>query len=167
MKQEFDFTLEYPISFHHDGEVRQAHIITLRAPSRKHSNLTAKLRQWFAQAIADMQSRGIGGDDEVDVDSDSVDEVEADEDVSIDDDETLIEAASAMNILLASNIDYQVFEAKFVKLITCQNPVICTVDGLDDVKMTQSIYETFNDSDWEKLVGEYIARFLVSSAMRS
>jgi len=134
-------TIEYkllkPITFQKDGVNVDAGIIFLKAPSRKHSKSTRFLKQTFFRAI-----KAMGNQDDQKKSSSSDGDIKGDD---------------VVMMLMMSDIDIsECLEAL---------KVILTTGGAEidnELDLPAGSYDQLTESDEERLLGEYLANFLLS-----
>ena|SRR3990167_9043702 len=138
-KSEFTFQLETPVSYHAGGNIVDGYELILKAPSNKQRHESAKLKQGFFRALKGMaDNRG------------TVDTGEQKESAAI-------SGSEVMSVIMMSDVDLSDYQENFRQLLLNG---ACYVGG---VKLTQPIFESLSDSDTERLMGEYIANFLLAS----
>lgn len=134
--------LKNPVKYHKNGEIEYSHELTLFAPTGSHRRELVKLKQYFIKAIKSLQ-----GTDKADKSSS---------------DDGQLTAESISYVFMFSDIDFNEIIDTFESLIT---KGLCNVD--DNQKMTSSIYKNIMPDDLEKIIGEYLLVFLLSSTMNN
>lgn len=143
---EFTFILETPVSIAVGGSFVPVSEMILKAPSNKQRNESAKLKQGFFRAVEEMQGR-------------SSDKIESKETINTSSDDDLT-GDKIIPVLFMSKIDINAYQENFRVLLLND---ICTIGG---TKLTSPIFDSISDADTERLMGEYIANFLLSSLKR-
>lgn len=139
---EFHFNLESPIDYHKGAQIEKAHELTLKAPSNKQRHQSAKLKQGFFRALKGMaDNRG-----EI---TDVVDEKQS-----------VITGSEVISIIMMSDVDLSEYQDNFRELLLNG---ACFVG---DIKLTSPMYDLLSDSDTERLMGEYVANFLLASHLK-
>lgn len=148
LKSEFIFTLSTPLSYHEKGQLATTSELLLKAPSSKQRNESAKLKQGFFRALKDMESVTNG---KTDVEKEAVKERMAAQEEEIGADEIL-------SIIMMSNVDLGSYQESFRTLLLND---ACMVGG--STKLTAPMFDNLSDADTERLLGEYLANFLLAS----
>lgn len=143
---EFTFILDTPVSIAVGGSFVPVSEMILKAPSNKQRNESAKLKQGFFRAVEEMQGR-------------SSDKIESKETINTSSDDDLT-GDKIIPVLFMSKIDINAYQENFRVLLLND---ICTIGG---TKLTSPIFDSISDADTERLMGEYIANFLLSSLKR-
>jgi len=141
---EFTFALSNPLEYMEAGNISFAKELILKAPSNKQRNEAAKLKQGFFRALKGM-ANGKG-----EVATDTKDSKK---------DET-ISGTEVMSVIMMSDVDLADYQDAFRTLLlndTCFAGV---------QKLTAPMYDKLSDADTEKLMGEYIANFLLASHLQ-
>ena len=141
-KAEITYELESPVEYASKGELEAGKFIVLKAPTSKNMAECAFLKQAFFRAIATIpkQDRGdVAEDDGTEVDGEAV--------MSIITMSTGVELAA---VLLTAK-----------DLFTSG---LAMVEG--EVKLTKPIMDTMSQDDLEAMTGEYLANFILASALR-
>jgi len=141
-KSEFVFQLSNPLEYHEKGQIEFANELTLKAPSNRQRHQSAKLKQGFFRAIKSM--------------ADNTGRVETNADKSGEKEEELT-GESVIEIIMMSSVDLVDYQESFRELI------LNDVCYAKEQKLTAPMYDKLSDNDTEKLMGEYIANFLLSS----
>ena len=132
--------LKNPVKYHKNGEIEYSHELTLFAPTGSHRRELVKLKQYFIKAIKSLQGN------------------ENSDQAPSEDGGLTAEAISY--VFMFSDIDFNEIIDTFEALIT---KGLCNVD--DNQKITSSIYKNIMPDDLEKIIGEYLLAFLLSSTM--
>jgi hypothetical protein len=148
LKKEFDFLLQDEIIYSDgQGNAVKTKKLFVKAPSPKQKKYAYKLQQKFMQALkgnlADMQKNNSSSAAESKSDSEKLD------------------GSAIITALLMSNVDINDFMDDLKCLLTSGS---CLIDG--KVELIELWFEQFGFDDQEKLLGEYIASFLLPSVMR-
>lgn len=148
LKKEFDFTLQEEITYADEqSNAVKTKRLFIKAPSSKQKKYAFKLQQKFMQAlkgnIADMQKSG---------------NVETKE---TKDDSEKLNGEAIITALLMSNIDINDLIENLKELLTSGS---CLVDG--KINLIEPWFDQLGFNDIEKLLGEYIASFLLPSIMK-
>jgi len=143
MAKEITFTLSEPVKYgDKSGELQEGAFLTLLPPTSKNMAECAALKQAFFRALpkdGQMQAEADAADSNAEVTGDAV--------------MTLI--AMSKDVELASVLTIG------RELLTSG---VALVDG--EVKMTKPIADTMSQDDLESAIGEYIATFIIASALR-
>jgi hypothetical protein len=137
-KSEFVFTLETPLKYHAKGDIAYCNELTLKAPSNKQRHHSARLKQGFFRALKGM--------------SDNRGEIDAKEEK-----EGEISGSDVISIIMMSNVDLVEYQESFRELL------LSGACFAGDEKLTSPMYDSLSDSDTEKMLGEYVAVFLLAS----
>lgn len=144
-KSEFTFELIKPLPYHRDGEQVFAKEIILKAPSNKQQHETSKLKQGFHRAIHELQNseaanskKNKNKDNEEDINGEDI-----------------------ISMIMASKIDFGEYQQVFGSLLRND------IGWIENEKITMPIYNNISDEDFEKMMGEYIANFLLISMMKN
>ena len=147
-KSEFEFTLNSPIKYqsqgdhHHDGR-----LLVLKAPSNKVRANRAKLKQAFMASVSE-------GEQKVsDAAENQKDTVIADDEMP---DYILMMLYASKSINMAEVLD------EFMNLLTIGK--CCKVEGAED--LTKSMFEEMDADDTDRLLGEYMANFIIASFLK-
>lgn len=136
---EFTFTLSKPIKIAVKGQLEEVNELLLFAPSNKQRREACKLEQGFFRALKSM------ADDKGDV-------AEAAKD-----DGKTITGDEVLSIIMMSDVDFDEYQEIFKKLLLSG---ICKVF---DETFVPSMYDLMNHNDTSRLMGEYLANFLLAS----
>lgn len=141
-KSEFTFKLIKPIPYHDGGNSEAiAKELILKAPSNRQRRQTAKLKQGFFRALNDIQnSKQDSGES-----SDNAEEISGE---------------AVLTIIMMSKVDFADYQDVFRELLLNDIAFIT-----DNQKLKSHNYDEISDTDSDKLMGEYIANFLLSSWM--
>lgn len=141
----FDFVLDEPIDYVVGGEVTSGSRITFYAPKPSQRKKVMKLKQIFFQALPKTSS--------TDVKPEKPSDNAADDDINGD---------AIIALVASSNADY----AEFIEL---GRSLICDQNAkIDDVTYLTTVLVDKIDVDvLESMVGQYIANFIVKSALKS
>lgn len=139
----FDFILDEPVEYAVKGETTTGNKITCYAPKPSQRTKAMKLKQTFFQAIPKNRPTN----------------VEADKKSAEDQD---ITGNEVLFIVAQSEADYPAF-------IELGRSLICDKNAkIDDVEyITTAIIDKLEVETLEALVGDYVANFIVSSALKS
>lgn len=141
----FEFEFEEPIEYAHKGEVTLGHKVVFTAPKSNQRKKTTKLKQMFFRAIASIQ-----GDEPNKPETNDVNK-----NPDIEGDKLLI-------LMAQSDVDYTDF-------IETGRSLICDgVGKVDDVEpFTVFMADKLGIDELELMVGEYVANFILRSALKS
>jgi hypothetical protein len=147
IKSEFIFQLSTPIYYQEDGDARvEARELTLKAPSNKQRRESAELKQGFMRTLKAMANDS--GDVEVDANAKGADKKETGSD----------EILSIM--MMSKEVDFVDYQESFRKLLL--NDIAWITEKQ---RLTSPLYDTLSDEDTDRLLGEYLSTFLLSSLM--
>lgn len=138
----FEFALAKPIKYAFEGNTHEGQLLVLYGPSNKHNKHRVKLQQGFFRAANSLRTSG-------------VDQVEGDSNAPT--------GPEILALMLASDVDMELYHEQFKKLIVA--PDICKVE--DRVSLTDTLYDEMSPDDTDKLMGEYLANFILSSALET
>ena len=136
----FDYVLEEPVEYFVNGEQTEGSRITFYAPKPNQRKKTTKLKQAFFRALPKESSETSSKPDE-DID---------------------IKGAEILFTIAQSDADYTEF-------IETGRSLICDKVGkIDDVEyLTTPIADRLSIDVLEDMIGEYVANFIVKSALKS
>lgn len=140
MKDELRYELTQTIKYAHKGDQVEASFVTLNAPSSKNMTECAYLKQAFFRALPK---------DQGDTESATGKEAEIDAD------------AVMMIIAMSPDVDLAKVMISSKKLLTSG---VALVDG--EEKLTVPIADQLSNDDLEKMTGEYLANFILASALQ-
>jgi len=141
-KEPIVFKLSSPIKLSVDGKFEKQYELYLYSPSNKDRKLTRKLRQQFMHVIADMQNKF--------ADSEGSGKESGEMDGN-----ALIQA-----IYLSDN-EINNFIDTFKTLATNG-----AVKFINDTNINSISYDEISEEDEEKILGEYLANFILTSLMK-
>lgn len=140
------FKLDEPIKVANKGQEDLVYEIVLKAPCGKHRNHLIRLKQGFFKAAVEAnKSRPDAGAEAV---------VEEAAEPSI-----VETAKTVMALLYMSNVDLVALEDEFKTLILNDLGVVS-----DGVRLNSHMIDQMSLSDFERLMGEYLAVFILSSS---
>lgn len=147
LKKEFEFFLQDEITYSDGrGEAIKTKKLFLKAPSNKQTKYAFKLQQKFMQAMksnmADMKNQAASNQSETKTDE-------------------KLNGDSIFTALLMSSIDISEF-LEDLKMLLISGA--CLVDG--KVELIEAWFDLIGFEDKGKLLGEYIASFLLPSIMK-
>ena len=143
-KSEFTFKLIKPLSYHDGGNSEAiAKELILKAPSNRQRRQTAILKQGFFRALKDLQ----------DSRQDSSE---------VSDESGGISGTEVLGVIMMSKVNFADYQDTFRELLL--NDIAFLADR---EKLKSHTYDDMSDEDSEKLMGEYIANFLLSSWMKN
>jgi hypothetical protein len=140
MISEFTFTLSSPVKYHDAGQIAEGFELLLKAPSNKNRIESAKLKQGFFRALKGM------ADNRGNVDTDAAESKDS-----------TISGSEVVSVIMMSDVDLSEYQENFRQLLLNG---VCFVGS---EKLTTPMFDSLSDSDTEKLMGEYIANFLLAS----
>lgn len=148
IKREFEFTLSSPVSYQAEGQAQEGRLLTLTAPSNKVRAQRAKLKEAFMMAIAEAgeqekEQKAVPQGDQKDT---VIEEDEFSEYVLM-----MLYSSPKVNIV-------DMLEEFKGLMIHGQ---CCTIEG--SVKMTAPIFDSMDADDCDRLLGEYMANFILAS----
>lgn len=139
IKDELDFELKKSFDYDYQGERETARLLVLRAPSNKQHKYRVRLQQGFFQAINAIRSTGNSDQTEQNVE---------------------VGGAEILALMLSSDVDMVEYHEVFEKLI-CS--AVCMVE--DKTPLTATLYEKIHPDDLDRLMGDYLGNFILSSAL--
>lgn len=160
-EHEFDFQLSVPITVAKGGDTIEATLIVFQAPTSAVMSQASFLKQAVMQAVKETtdsltpEALEAAKEQANDAKDARQEKGEEEQDWSPNGDEII----QAVN--MASDVQMSALHETFKEL--CCKKGIATVDGADGegVKMTKPIFEQIGFRDAEKMLGEYIANFLM------
>ena len=153
------FRLSKPITYSHNGETVEAQSLVLSAPTAKSRNEAAFLKQFMNRSIREMQASLTDAQREEAIAKAESKKSEIGESATEMTGDEIMQMVS-----MYSPDDINVAHENFKAMITskpAKDSQLCMVDGAE--AMTVPLYEQLLFGDIERLLGEYLARFLVSS----
>lgn len=126
------------------GDQTQVEVIVLLAPSTKNTNECAALKQAFFQASKEHRDSGAKTDRET----------KGDKEETIDGDDIL-------KMIAMSSVDYPQVLATARKLLTTGG--VALVEG--ETKLTSHQLDQMSDEEFEQMVGDYLANFILASSI--
>jgi len=172
--QEVEFNLKKAITFHKDGASQETKKLFLRAPSNSQKRQSRVLKQIFTRALNGMtQGRGDGATQEetrkeFDVDRLKAAFIEAEtpakeqkkilKAVESTEEKDAMDGKQIIMMLLMSDVDYNDAFPHLKKLLTGG---ACEID--EGVPLTAFHYDQIDIDDEDKLLGEYLHNFLLTS----
>ncbi len=138
---EFDFELNVPFDYAHKGEQFQSSFIKLIAPSAKHARFCAPLKQAIFRSLPN----DAGGKEEVDEKEKS----------------QKLEGQTLMALIYQSETVELSQVLLWARELFISKPAIALVEGVE--RVTNPIIDVMHPDDFEEMIGEYIANFVVAS----
>ena len=145
LKTELTYDLLQPVVYDFQGVQKEATQLTLRAPNRSQLKFTAPLKQGFMRAMKSLQGER--------TEAKAVQAAEA---------ESNIGADEVLAVLLMSDVDFYDYAQNFMKL-ACSGAVL--LDGT--TPMTSVLYDRLSDDDGDKILGLYVANFMLASLTKN
>jgi len=146
IKSEHEFKLNVPLKYQHQGEDHEARLIILKAPTNKIRGQRAKLKQAFMQAISEAESKTAET-----ASNDSQDDTIIEDDAIAD--YILMMLYSSKSIKITTIIE------EFKDLIV--NGGVAMIENT--TKMTTPLFENMDADDCDRMMGEYMANFILAS----
>jgi hypothetical protein len=144
-KSEFDFSLSDKIIYHSGSSAEcTCDTLSLRAPSNKDRKRIFKVQQMFLQATKSMISMS---KDQGNIPDPS--------DANAD-----LDAGMIVSVIMMSGVDFGDFTDAVCNLLYKN----CYLD--DDTKLNEALFDKISLDDAQRLVGEYVANFLLPSWMQ-
>ena len=141
IQDELEFVLERPIEYASNGEKTEGKLLILKAPSSKNQKERIKLQQGFFRAITGIKNEGKDKDK-----NDTAD----------------IKGSEILALMLSSDIDMVAYHEDFKRLITSG---VCMVEGTEI--LTAPLYDKVDPDDLDRMLGDYLAAFILSSVLRT
>lgn len=141
IQDEIEFVLGRPIDYAASGELAKGKLLILKAPSSRNQKERIRLQQGFFQAISSLKNDG-----ESKKDAGSAD----------------IKGSEILALMLSSSIDMVAFHEDFKRLITSG---VCLVEGTEP--LTVPLYDKICPDDLDRMLGDYLAGFILSSVLRT
>lgn len=142
-KSSYDLELRHPFTYHNKGEEATAGFIRLDAPTSRHAGQIADLKQYLFRSFPEVEDDGT----EKDTDTDQDPELTGPQVLTL--------------FYKAENVSFKQVLLTAKELFTTK-PSIALVDG--EQAVTNPILYNINPDDFERMTGEYIARFIAASA---
>lgn len=142
--KELEFHLEEPLEYAHDGDPATTEEITLKAPKTRQRKTVGKLKQYFFRALPKDQT-----DDDEKKQDQPQDEVE-------------IKGDEIIFLIAQSDVDYTDFIEQGRKLMLSG-----TAEVAPGVPLTDVLIDRMSIDDVDRMIGEYVATFIVRSALKS
>jgi len=139
MLHEFEFILKEPIKYASKGQENLGFRLTLKAPTAKHREFLIKLKQQFFKALAGLRDNKSALDDKG---------TGADQE---------LDGTQVLMMLYMSGIDMVDFQNVMRAMI------LQGLGNLDEVPLTGYLLDQVDQNEFERLIGEYITSFLLSS----
>lgn len=149
--EEIRYELKKSFEYAFKGDQREAEFITLSAPNFKQLDKMAPIKQAFTQAAKESFS-GMSKDD---LDKHKEDKLEDD-----DDDEEALTGSQVITMLYGSTAK---MERVLLQAEQLFKSGVAMVDG--ESKLTTPLMEKMSGDDFEGMLGEYLANFIVPSLM--
>lgn len=147
--KEIDFELEDPILHHKKGESSEITSILIKSPTAKQRKDAFALKQMFTRAMMKQQ------------DNLSAEQIKAaTERQKTEQKDVEIEPKEIVMMMLASSENFETFNETFKSLL------VSGAAEIDGEKFTQFHYDQLSLDDAERLLGEYLKVFLVSSLLQ-
>lgn len=144
VNDEVEFRLDRPIEFAQSGEIAKGEILILKAPSAKNQKERIKLQQGFFRAITSLKQDG--------ADSNKAATTGSGE----------ISGSEILALMLSSDVDMVAYSEDFRRLATSG---VILVEGSE--VLTAPLFDKLHPDDSDRLLGEYLASFILSSALRT
>ncbi len=142
LKNEFDFKLNQPLKYTAEGQNAETMSLILIAPSQKDGRLASKLKQGFMRAVKSLQK-------------DNVQQSQTAETST-----SKISASEIVMMLYMSDVDVDEYKEIFNELILNGN---CQLDSKQ--KLTRPLYEKLPTEETDRMLGEYLENFMMSSLL--
>ena len=135
----YDFELTHTLKYAHKGEEVEAQFITLSPPTSRHVEWTAELKQAVFRALPEPKE-GV--------------EPEGDPDHVMTGTELLFLFYNAKDVSLKQIL-------LLAKELFTAKPSIVSIDG--EERLTKPLIDAMHPNDFENMMGEYTARFIIAS----
>lgn len=142
METEFNYELEQSFEYASKGEQCTASFITLTAPTSRNMKECAELKQAFFRALPKTPLQ-----DSVEVPEDNADELDG--------------AGVMLLIAMSRDVELSVVLCTARELFSTG---IAKVDG--EEKLTKTLLDKMNQDDLEAMTGDYLANFILASALQ-
>ncbi len=147
-KKEFTFELERPFEYAFGGEQRKVGFIALQAPTMKQHSQASSLKQSIVKMVREATERA--GNEGGDAD-------ERDKDEGINQDDPITAEMVVATIYGSDAVGVNVVWEQAKELFKLGRAM---VDG--EQKLTAPLIDKMDPDDFEKMVGEYIANFILA-----
>lgn len=161
----FEFKLTEPIKISVNGDFVEADTIVCHSPSAKRKRIASRLRQKFMQAMMSMpedkrtpEAKAAAEAKKAETEAKAKAEAEALGEAY--DPGPEMTGEEIVQMLFMSSIDIGLFEDDFEKLIL--SPGVAKVEDKD---LSAVHIEKISSEDYERLIGEYLKNFFISSWM--
>ena len=148
-----DYRLSQPVPYADQGETVEGEVLVCTAPKGKNRKDVTKLKQMFFRSLPDQDSASI---EKAQAAKELKEEEASEEDISINGNEILF------IVMQSAKVEYDDFIELGRKVLSSG---CCSIDGVKEVNST--IIDRLSVEELENVVGEYVAFFIVSSAMKS
>ena len=145
-KSQIEFTLSNKLTFHNKGEVEVTDLLTLVAPCNKQIHMVSKLKQLFLRALheatkSSKEPATEKSSDESDITADQL----------------------VMGLYMSTTVEISDVMDVFKKLLISGSCYVGTVTKDSKTELTDALYDKLDYEDTEKMLGEYLLNFLLSS----
>lgn len=154
-KSSFDFTLSEVLHYPRDGEIASTNKLTCFAPSAKHGQIVVKIKQAVMRAFA-RQAEINSAKEKA---SKNIHKVHKENDAEISGDDMLVLLGSSEVVDMADMLNW--FKELLLSGVCCIPPITKEYRHL----LKDGEYDNLPYCDIERLMGEYIATFLLPSIL--
>ena len=153
VKSEFEFKLDSLLNYAKEGVIETVDTLVLKAPSAKHAQLISKIKQQLIRAFKQQY------EDNKNKPKDNSQQESSDDSMT---------PTMLMNLVYSSAvIDMGEFTELFKNLLLSGVCLIPPVTQTKKMELQLATYDSLSHSDLERLTGEYLLTFLLSSILGS
>lgn len=156
-KDEFIFELSKPLEYHKKGEIAFTNELILKAPSSNKKRFTSKLRQGYYAAQIELSSIFDKMLDKGELEKRREDEEKKESSKSEEQKKEDLMETFLTCMRSTTKVDYGDYHDTFKEFLT-RDIAFCS----EDIAITKTVYNDISDNDTERLLGEYMANFLLT-----
>lgn len=150
-----EFQLTSPVTYHKGGQKEETNILFLKAPSNKQKIASRNLKQIFGRVIK--------GSEQQSTDNKISSSVGASNEFNNEEDIKEIFNGGAIFFLLLSSKEVNINDC-FKELKQLMTTGCAEID--DGINLSLMGYDQINEEDEERLLGEYLSNFLLTSTLK-
>jgi hypothetical protein len=148
LEKKYDFEVKEKFKYAYKGNEQEVEFITLHPPTSKNLKESSDLKQFVFRALTEASERNPGKDK---------DEEEPAEGAQAE----LTGADILLSIYAASRVSLAKFLVTGIELLSTKG--VAEVDG--EERLTKTLIDKMDPDEFEEMLGEYIARFIMASAL--
>ena len=150
-----EYKLSQPVEYADQGEQVEGDVLVCTAPKGKNRKDATRIKQMFFRAMPSL-------DEFSDEQKEAAEQRKAESDNSESSDVEIDGGEVLFMIMQSTKVEYDEFIELGRKMISSG---LCKVDGIKEVNST--VLDRLSVEELENLIGDYVAFFIVSSAMKS